>query len=156
MGVVYPAYASFKAVEVLRVRNEPTQASRWLTYWAIYGTITAIERAFDKVHPWIPYYTVVKLAFLIWLQIPRFSGASRIATEFIYPVLHKAHPHIDNALVALQHYMSRPEILAAGAAVQEVFSRIPVLEWFVRGPDGKPLPRPKSSSSDRGSFITSE
>lgn len=155
MGVVYPAYASFKAAEILRVRNEGTDASRWLMYWAIYGTITAVERAFDNVLPWIPYYSTIKLAFLLWLQIPQYSGAYRLASQFIYPVLHKAHPTIDAALAALQQYVQRPELLAAAAAVHEVLSRIPVLEWFVRGPDGKKLPKPKNSGAG-GSFITSD
>jgi len=52
VGVVYPAYASFKAVEVLRLHNETSEAARWLTYWAIYGTITAVERMLDKLIPW--------------------------------------------------------------------------------------------------------
>ena len=101
----------------------------------MYGTITAIERAFDKVVPCIPYY----------------SSAYRLANQFVRPFLHKAHPHIDAALEYLQMYMKRPEMVAIAAAVHEVLSRIPILEWFVRGPDGRPLRPPRPPSG----FITS-
>ena len=52
VGVVYPAYASFKAVEVLRVRNDTSEASRWLVYWGIYGAVSALERVLDRALPW--------------------------------------------------------------------------------------------------------
>ena len=52
VGVLYPAYASFKAVEVLRVRGDDSEAARWLTYWAVYGAFSAAERLLDKLLPW--------------------------------------------------------------------------------------------------------
>ncbi len=157
VGVVYPAYASFKAVEVMRVRNDTAEASKWLTYWAVYGTLTALERfSLDSIVPWVPYYTTVKLALLLWLQIPRYSGAYRLARQFAYPVLHRTHAQIDALLVMLEQHVNRPEMQAMAAAIHEVLSRIPVLEWFVRGPDGRPLPPPlrRPSPPPNGGFIT--
>jgi hypothetical protein len=52
VGVLYPAYASFKAVEVLRLRGDDSEASRWLTYWAVYGAFATAERLLDKLLPW--------------------------------------------------------------------------------------------------------
>ncbi|KAG7672247.1 hypothetical protein Ndes2526B_g06766 [Nannochloris sp. 'desiccata'] len=158
VGVVYPAYASFKAVEVMRVRNDTSEAARWLNYWAIFGTLTALERALDSIVPWVPYYSTVKLALLLWLQIPRYSGAFRLSRQFIYPILHCTHGQIDALLLLLEQYVNRPEIQAMAAAIHEVMARIPVLEWFVRGPDGRPLPplrkRPSASGGGGSSFIT--
>jgi hypothetical protein len=51
----------------------------------------------------------------------------------------------------------RPEVLAAAAAVNEALSRVPVLEWFVRGPDGRPVGgsrrRPRGALERRGGLI---
>ncbi len=33
IGNLYPAYASLKAVELLRVRDETYDATKWLMYW---------------------------------------------------------------------------------------------------------------------------
>jgi len=52
VGVLFPAYASFKAVEILRLHNESDEAVRWLTYWAIYGAFTSAERLLDRFIPW--------------------------------------------------------------------------------------------------------
>ena len=73
VGVLYPAYASIKAVEILNTRGEPSEAGRWLTYWAVYGSLSAVERLLDKALPWLPYYTTIKLALLLWLQLPRYQ-----------------------------------------------------------------------------------
>ncbi len=51
-GVIYPAYASFKAVQVLRTRRETQEAEKWLTYWAVYATLSLAERVLDKTLPW--------------------------------------------------------------------------------------------------------
>ena len=51
-GVLYPAYASFKAVEVLRLRNDDSEAAKWLTYWAVYGAFSTVERLLERLLPW--------------------------------------------------------------------------------------------------------
>ena len=132
----------------MRVRNDTSEAARWLTYWAVFGSFAAVERLLDPVIPWLPYYSTIKLAALLWLQIPRYSGALRLAAKFAYPFLHKAHPHVDAFLSALRQHLNRPEMVAVAAAVHMVLSRIPVLEWFVRGPDGRPIPPPSSSAAE--------
>ena len=52
VGIVYPAYASFKAAEIVRVRNDTAEASRWLVYWGVYGTVSVLERVLDGALPW--------------------------------------------------------------------------------------------------------
>lgn len=149
IGVIYPAYASFKAVEMLRLHNDSTEATRWLTYWAVYATLSATEALLHKVPPWIPYYSTLKLAFLLWLQVPRYSGAQRLSIQFIRPFLHRYYPMIDQTLHSFFFSMQRPEVTAVVDAINEVLAHVPVLEWFVRGPDGRPV-RPRRPS---GGFI---
>jgi receptor expression-enhancing protein 5/6 len=98
---MYPSYASFKAVELMRLRNDDSEAARWLTYWAVYGAINTLERLLDRALPWVPYYSTLKLALLLWLQVPRYSGAFRVSNEFARPLLRKIHRHVDDFLVVL-------------------------------------------------------
>ena len=51
-GVIYPAYASFKAVQVLTRRRTTEEAEKWLTYWAVYASFSVVERLLDKALPW--------------------------------------------------------------------------------------------------------
>lgn len=51
-GVVYPAYQSFKAVQVLKTRGERAEAEKWLDYWAVYACLSVAERVLDKALPW--------------------------------------------------------------------------------------------------------
>ncbi len=139
MGVLYPAYASFKAVELLRLRGEGDEAARWLTYWAVAAAFAAAEKALAPLARWVPYYSTLKVAFLLWLQLPRYGGAGRLSAAVARPALRRAHPAVDAALAALRAAVMRPEVLALAAAVNEAAARVPVLEWLVRGPDGRPV-----------------
>jgi len=87
----------------------------------------------------VPYYSTIKLAFLVWLQAPRYSGALRLSAEFIRPFLWHTHASIDAALSAVHHALNRPEFLALAASMNDALAHVPVLEWFVRGPDGRPV-----------------
>lgn len=136
---------------MLRLHSDSTDATRWLTYWAVYGSLSAAEALLYKLLPWVPHYNTLKLAFLLWLQVPRYSGAQRLSAEFVRPFLHKFYPIIDRALQSFFLSMQRPEVTAVVDALNEVLARVPVLEWFVRGPDGRPLhPRRPSSGFIRG------
>lgn len=136
----------------MRLNHDNTEAQRWLTYWSVLGALSAIERVFDKLLPWVPYYSTLKLGFLLWLQLPRYGGAFRLSAQFVRPLLRSSYQHIDALLIFIQESLQRPELAALGHALHEVFARVPVLEWFVRGPDGRPLHSsfPNGSGSSRG------
>eukprot|EP00890_Picochlorum_soloecismus_P001947 jgi/Picsp_1/2753/NSC_00981-R1_protein len=138
VGTVYPAYASFKAIEYMRVQGDTDEATRWLMYWAIYSLFSMTERIGKPILNWIPYYAPLKLAFLLWLQLPRFSGAYRLTVTFIRPLLHRYYPLIDDFVRQITHSFSRPEILKITDALQEIMAQIPGVKWFMLGPDGEP------------------
>ena len=41
VGNLYPAYGSLKALELLRVRDETYDATKWLMYWYGMGVISS-------------------------------------------------------------------------------------------------------------------
>lgn len=101
----------------------------------------------------IPYYSVVKLAFLLWLQHPRYGGAQRISVKFVRPFLRRTHQQIDSMLLVLKEAFQRPELVSFATMLNEVLAHIPILEWFVRGPDGRPLSRRGGGESDGRPFF---
>ena len=51
VGVVYPVYESFKAIEsplVQHMRND----AQWLTYWTIHGAFTLAEQLSGSLISW--------------------------------------------------------------------------------------------------------
>ena len=67
VGFLYPAYSSYKAVEM----KNPEMMSLWLVYWAVFGLFSVIEVFLDMFLAQITLYYMGKLAFLIWLQMPQ-------------------------------------------------------------------------------------
>jgi len=93
VGFAYPVYASFKAIKT----DEKADDKQWLTYWVVFALFTVIESITDFFIPWIPFYFVAKMGFLIWLYYPTTKGAEVVFTKVIDPVLTKYQPRIEQA-----------------------------------------------------------
>lgn len=77
IGFVYPAFASWKALESRKgdaaTAGGAASQSRdaWLTYWVVFSCFNVVEHLADVLISWMPLYYVAKLAFVIWLQAPQ-------------------------------------------------------------------------------------
>ncbi|ORX88331.1 hypothetical protein K493DRAFT_290723 [Basidiobolus meristosporus CBS 931.73] len=91
VGWVYPAYASFKAIES-RDKEDDTQ---WLTYWTVYGFVNIAEYFADALLYWFPFYYLFKLAALLWLLLPQFMGAQYVYKNFLRPAFLKHEGCLD-------------------------------------------------------------
>ncbi|CAK4259699.1 unnamed protein product [Aphanomyces euteiches] len=98
VGVLYPAYASFKALESPADDDD----KQWLTYWVVYALTTSVEEAAETVLQFFPGYYVLKCLFLVWLMLPKTRGAAIIYRSFIRPLLKKYEPLLDAKLIALR------------------------------------------------------
>jgi receptor expression-enhancing protein 5/6 len=87
VGFLYPAYASFKAID----SSDPNDDTQWLTYWVIFAIFNLLESTLSFLVTWIPFYFLIKLAFLVWLYHPTTSGAvvvySSVVRPYVLPVL---------------------------------------------------------------------
>lgn len=95
VGVAYPAYASFKALET----PEEGDDRQWTTYWIIYGAFSLVEVFADLLVSWFPFYFPFKLLFLIALQWPKLNLAGTIYTTYLLPYL-KTHEATIDANIA--------------------------------------------------------
>ncbi|KAF5459750.1 hypothetical protein F2P56_019671 [Juglans regia] len=81
VSLVYPLYASIRAIET----KSPVDDQQWLTYWVLYSMITLFELTFAKVIEWIPIWAYAKLILTCWLVIPYFSGAAYVYEHYVRP-----------------------------------------------------------------------
>mmetsp|Transcript_29398 Transcript_29398/g.82139 ORF Transcript_29398/g.82139 Transcript_29398/m.82139 type:complete len:148 (-) Transcript_29398:176-619(-) len=94
VGFLYPAYASYKALE----RGQMEEVAQWLTYWVVFSLFTVVEGVVDRIIYWLPFYYVAKLAFVLWLQLPQSRGASKLFKGAIKPLIKKHEAQIDRQL----------------------------------------------------------
>ncbi|EOX92979.1 hypothetical protein QUC31_003919 [Theobroma cacao] len=77
--LLYPLYASIRAIETPSMVDD----QQWLTYWIIYSLITLFELSFWKILAWLPFWPYMKLLFCMWLVLPIFNGAAYIYEKYI-------------------------------------------------------------------------
>ena len=86
VGVIYPTFKSFEAIESPGAKDD----QQWLTYWVVYSFINIVEKLLWVVLMWVPLYGLLKTALLAWLAVPQFYGAKVLYTIFIKDALRMA------------------------------------------------------------------
>lgn len=79
IGVLLPAHFSLKALAT----DEKGDDKQWLTYWTVFSLFLIFELFFKFLLSYIPFYFFLKMAFLIWLFLPIFQGASVVYDNFL-------------------------------------------------------------------------
>nr|XP_043629120.1 HVA22-like protein k [Erigeron canadensis] len=92
VGVGLPIYSTFKAIET----KDQNEQQKWLLYWAVYGSFSVGEIFADKFISWFPLYYHMKLAFLVWLQLPTTNGAKQLYTNHLRPFFLRHQARLDH------------------------------------------------------------
>ena len=79
IGVLYPAFMSFVALESAGAEDD----KMWLTYWVVYGTFQIIDEFGSIILSLIPFYFFLKLVFLVWMMHPATCGARWIYDNYL-------------------------------------------------------------------------
>ncbi|XP_061448673.1 receptor expression-enhancing protein 4 isoform X2 [Rhineura floridana] len=90
-GMLYPAYASYKAVKTKNIR----EYVRWMMYWVVFALFMATEAIADTFISWFPFYYEIKMAFVVWLLSPYTRGAGLLYRKFVHPTLSRKEKDID-------------------------------------------------------------
>jgi len=99
VGFAYPLYASFKAINSENTDDD----SQWLTYWVVFALFTVVESFTDLFLYWIPFYHLMKMAFLVWCYLPHTMGALGIYKRIIEPFLIKHERVFDADLKSISN-----------------------------------------------------
>lgn len=93
-GLLYPAYASYKAVKTKNIK----EYVKWMMYWIVFALFTAAETFSDVFLSWMPFYYEIKMVFVFWLLSPVTQGSSFLYKKFVHPQLLKREKEIDEAI----------------------------------------------------------
>jgi len=84
IGWALPAYLSFKAIETPGIQDDV----QWLSYWVTFGFFNFLESfCLSLLLYYIPFYFAFKTAFILWLQLPAFRGATTLYFAVLKPVV---------------------------------------------------------------------
>lgn len=86
VGLLYPAYCSSRVL----ADPEKADATQWLAYWIVYTAFSVINDTLYMFLSWVPFYAELKLAFVLWLQLPQFYGATWLYTSYLEPLFLEA------------------------------------------------------------------
>jgi hypothetical protein len=78
LGYLYPAYKTFKVVQLPATRSNDTLLRRWCQFWALMAVFTAAQPLADTFFFWLPFYYEAKLFVAIYLWVngePHWSAA---------------------------------------------------------------------------------
>jgi len=93
VGFMYPAFSAFKALE-----EESADKQRfWLVYWVVYSCFCVAECFLEPILYFVPFYTPLKLGFLVYLFYPSTMGANTIYEGFLRDMIKPYVKAIDNA-----------------------------------------------------------
>lgn len=106
VGVAFPVYQSFKAVEAFATMDDPDNGlynkaanmQFWLTYWIAFGILTTCEQFLYYIAVWFPFYYPMKIGFLLFLFMPQTRGADKVYRMLISPILKRNQARIDDAV----------------------------------------------------------
>ena len=68
---VYPMLCSIKTIE----KHDNEETTRWLSFWTVFGIFQTVEMFVGFILAYIPYYSIIRLIFFVYLQAPQTNGA---------------------------------------------------------------------------------
>ena len=117
--------------------SEGPNVDYWLRYWLTYAASMLLERLFYSFLSFIPFYHVLRLAYIVWLFAPSTNGAQHVYGWGISPLLRRYRPtidatisrvsaeiaHVTPSVVAREQQTGHAEGRSLNASLQEVMAQ---------------------------------
>jgi hypothetical protein len=87
---VYPLYISIKTLQ----NGDREDIKQWLVYWVVYSVFINLESVFGLLLQYIPFYSFLKIVFLLILYLPQYNGALWIYEKLLKDAFIKYESHI--------------------------------------------------------------
>ncbi|KAI1380209.1 TB2/DP1, HVA22 family-domain-containing protein [Hypoxylon crocopeplum] len=104
---LFPLFASYKALKT----SDPTQLTPWLMYWSVLSCALLVESWTEFILVWIPFYSYMRLFFLLYLVLPQTQGARLLYETYL-------HPYLEDNEAAIEDFIAsaHDRLRAAGMA----------------------------------------
>lgn len=90
-----PCWKAFKALR----SSDPHDDTKWLIYFVAFGFLSVVESVMDLVLWVIPFYHVIKVAFLFWASwLSNGNGALLIYNNFAAPILTRVEVEVEKLM----------------------------------------------------------
>lgn len=86
IGVTYPCWCSIMALETTETIEDD---KKWLTYWMVFNMFTLVDGGFKWITNYIPFFLLIRLFIIIWLQSPTSEGALHVYRKVVRPFAEK-------------------------------------------------------------------
>ena len=87
---VYPMLMSIKTIE----SDDNEETNMWLCFWTVFGIFQTLELFAGFIFYFVPYYSIVRILFFLYLMLPQTQGAKTLYTTVFRPTLKKYQPEI--------------------------------------------------------------
>jgi len=103
MGLLYPAYCSYKTVKSKNVK----EYVHWMMYWIVFSIFSFFEVFVDMlIGCWLPFYYELKVLFILWLLSSSTRGGSVLYRRVIHPMFTRHEHEIDAYLADFNYHAS--------------------------------------------------
>lgn len=110
---VYPMFMSIKTIE----SDDNEETNMWLCFWTVFGLFQTAELFLGFIFYFIPYYSIFRIIFFLYLMMPQTQGAKTLYTTVFRPTLKKYQPQIKEFIEKVSEKASdlQKEGMSAGA-----------------------------------------
>jgi len=109
IGVAYPAFMSFIALE----SDGTDDDKQWLTYWVCFGAFNIVDQFAGIILQFIPFYYFLKLGFLVYLFHPSTMGATTVYNNFILPYMNEYEGRLKEVEQNMKQQFSKAQGMAS-------------------------------------------
>eukprot|EP00929_Paragymnodinium_shiwhaense_P031877 TRINITY_DN17768_c0_g1_i1.p1 TRINITY_DN17768_c0_g1~~TRINITY_DN17768_c0_g1_i1.p1 ORF type:complete len:287 (-),score=81.15 TRINITY_DN17768_c0_g1_i1:180-1040(-) len=92
VALVYPMFASFKALET---EADTGGREHWLRFWVSLAMLTLAEGVLHCLLVQIPFYHILRLVFVVLLYLPVANGAQALYHWIFAPLLRSHRNHLE-------------------------------------------------------------
>lgn len=119
VGLLYPMYGSFKALE----SQQFEEVAQWLRYWTAYAAMSLAENVFYRLLVWVPFYHLLRILVVLWLFLPLTMGANSIYAWTVGPALRRYSLRIDTMLARSAEEVRAAADAAGACEIRKVLRR---------------------------------
>ena len=76
--------------------------TKWLSFWTVFGLFQTVEMFIGFILAYVPYYSIVRIVFFVYLQAPQTNGAQTLYKAVFQPFLKKHEKDIQAFVDSVQ------------------------------------------------------
>ncbi|KAI0421467.1 TB2/DP1, HVA22 family-domain-containing protein [Xylaria grammica] len=117
---LFPLFASYKALKT----SDPAQLTPWLMYWSVLSCALLAESWTEFILVWIPFYSWIRLGFLLWLVLPSTQGARVLYEAYLHPYLEENELAIEEFIAGAHDRFRAAGIKYLKQAIELIRTRV--------------------------------